>query len=89
MERRHLLISGDVQGVFFRSSTEDVAHDADVTGWVRNLPDGRVEAEVQGATDAIDRVVEHCRTGPTQARVDDIEETEIPLVEDEQGFEVR
>jgi acylphosphatase len=89
MERRHLLISGDVQGVFFRSSTEDVARDADVTGWVRNLPDGRVEAEVQGATDAIDRVVEHCRTGPTQARVDDIEETEIPLVEDEQGFEVR
>jgi acylphosphatase len=89
MERRHLLISGDVQGVFFRSSTEDVALDADVTGWVRNLDDGRVEAELQGDPDAVERVVEHCRTGPTQARVDEIDETEIPVVDDEQGFEAR
>jgi acylphosphatase len=89
MERRHLLISGDVQGVFFRSSTEDVALDADVTGWVRNLDDGRVEAELQGDPDAVERVVEHCRTGPTQARVDEIDETEISVVNDEQGFEAR
>jgi acylphosphatase len=89
MERRRLLISGDVQGVFFRSSTEDVALDADVTGWVRNLDDGRVEAELQGDPDAVERVVEHCRTGPTQARVDEIDETEIPVVDDEQGFEAR
>jgi acylphosphatase len=89
MERRHLLVSGRVQGVFFRASTEEVARAAGCTGWVRNLPDGRVEVEVQGEPEAVKRVATHCRTGPDFAAVDEVEERTIPPVDGEQGFRTR
>lgn len=71
--RLHLLVSGYVQGVFFRQSTVDEARRLGLAGWVRNLPDGRVEAEAEGARDALLRLLEFCRRGPPAARVDGVE----------------
>lgn len=86
--RRHLMIHGHVQGVFFRDSTRGIADQVGATGWVRNNPDGTVEAEVQGAPDAVERVVEFCRHGPDQAVVQDCEVTTIPMVEEQEAFTV-
>jgi acylphosphatase len=66
---RRFTISGRVQGVGFRWFTKDVADREGVTGWVRNLPDGRVEALVEGDADAVTRVERSLRTGPRGARV--------------------
>ena len=87
--RVRVLVSGDVQGVFFRSTTEDQARQLGVTGWVRNRPDGRVEAEFQGPPDAIERAVRFCRHGPARAHVADVEVDDIEPVADETGFRVR
>jgi acylphosphatase len=71
--RVHLLISGRVQGVAFRAYTEDEGRRLGVRGWVRNLPDGRVEAEAEGDRGAVEELVAWCRHGPPAARVDDVE----------------
>lgn len=68
-----VFVSGRVQGVFYRASTVEQATRAGLTGWVRNLPDGRVEAHLEGSQAAIDRVVIWCRQGPPLARVDDLQ----------------
>jgi len=67
--RAHVLVSGRVQGVFFRSETQDEAIRQGVTGWVRNLPDGRVEAVLEGEKDRVEALIEFCRRGPPGARV--------------------
>ena len=69
---RRFLISGRVQGVGFRYFARDVAQREGVTGWVRNLPDGRVEARVEGELEAVTRVERSLRSGPRGARVDDV-----------------
>lgn len=84
----HLWISGRVQGVFYRATASDEARSRGLTGWVRNAPDGRVEAEVQGRRDAVDALIEECRAGPPMARVDDVEVDHIDVTDDEQRFEV-
>jgi acylphosphatase len=66
---RRLMISGRVQGVGFRWFTHDVATRAGVSGWVRNLPDGRVEAWIEGEAASVDRVEAALRQGPRGARV--------------------
>src|SRR5688572_20913803 len=66
---RRFTISGRVQGVGFRWFTKDVADREGVNGWVRNLPDGRVEALVEGDVDAVTRVERALRMGPRGARV--------------------
>lgn len=71
--RAHLYISGIVQGVFFRAHTRDVARSLKLTGWVRNLHDGRVEVITEGPKVAIERLIEWCHTGPPGARVDDVQ----------------
>ncbi|KAB2943761.1 MAG: acylphosphatase [Candidatus Methanoperedens nitroreducens] len=71
--RVHVFISGKVQGVFFRSSTKDMAKNLDLFGWVRNLADGRVEAVFEGKKDTIEKMLEWCRVGPEYARVTGIE----------------
>jgi acylphosphatase len=71
--RVHVFISGKVQGVFFRSSTKDMAKNLGLFGWVRNLADGRVEAVFEGKKDAIEKMLEWCRVGPEYARVTGIE----------------
>jgi len=67
---RRFLISGRVQGVGFRYFAEEVAAREGITGWVRNLPDGRVEAYVEGEAEAVTRVERALRQGPRGARVD-------------------
>ena len=71
--RRHVWIEGRVQGVWFRQQCADTARQAGVAGWVRNLPDGRVEAVFEGAPDLVRGVLDWCRQGPTRARVDPVE----------------
>jgi acylphosphatase len=71
----HLQILGRVQGVWFRESMRREAERLGVAGWVRNRPDGSVEAVVQGTAAAVDALVEWARTGPPQARVERIVET--------------
>jgi acylphosphatase len=70
---RRYLISGRVQGVGFRWFTRDAAARERTTGWVRNLPDGRVEAFVEGDADSVDRVERALRRGPGGARVDHVD----------------
>jgi acylphosphatase len=69
---RHALVSGAVQGVGFRHYTKVRARELGLGGWVRNLPDGRVEAWLEGSDDAVQSMLEWLRRGPTSARVDDV-----------------
>ena len=69
---RRFMISGRVQGVGFRWFTQEAAAREGVTGWVRNLPDGRVEAWVEGESDAVTRVERALRAGPAGARVKNV-----------------
>lgn len=71
--RAHVFISGRVQGVFFRQSTQLQAQSLGVKGWVRNLPDGRVEAVFEGKESAVKKLVDYCRHGPLAARVENVE----------------
>ena len=76
---RRFLISGRVQGVGFRWFAHDAAVREGVAGWVRNLPDGRVEALVEGDAEAVTRVERALRSGPRGARVDNVYvESEMP-----------
>ncbi len=68
--RAHVFISGRVQGVGFRYSAQDLAARLKLGGWVRNLPDGRVEAVFEGDEDAVQRMVDWCREGPPGAFVE-------------------
>ncbi len=61
-----------MQGVYFRANVADRARSRKVAGWVRNKPDGAVEAVLEGEKDAVAKVVEWCRTGPIGARVDNV-----------------
>jgi acylphosphatase len=70
MKTLHLLIRGRVQGVWFRESMRVEAERLGVSGWVRNLPDGSVEAVVQGPDEAVDTLVAWAHSGPPQARVE-------------------
>ena len=70
--RAHVYISGRVQGVFFRYETRLLARRLGVKGWVRNLPDGRVEAVFEGEREAVERMLEFCRRGPVGAVVTDV-----------------
>ncbi len=69
----HLVVSGLVQGVWFRKSTRDKATDLALCGWVRNLPDGRVEILAAGSEGALLELQAWCHHGPPLARVDEVE----------------
>jgi len=70
--RYRVLVSGRVQGVFFRDACRRLAQQRGVAGWVRNLPDGRVEAVFEGPAEDVDRLVDWARHGPRYAVVDHI-----------------
>lgn len=86
--RRRVHVAGRVQGVWFRESCRDRALDAGVSGWVRNLDDGRVEVVLEGPAAAVDEVVAWCRQGPPRAHVDRVDGVDEEPV-GEQGFRVR
>lgn len=71
--RAHVFISGFVQGVFFRSNTKKMADMLGLKGWVRNLPDGRVEAVFEGEKPAVDEIIKWCHKGPPGAEVEKVE----------------
>ncbi len=80
MERKavRVLIEGIVQGVFFRAYTQKAAFEHDVKGWVRNLPDGRVEAFFEGEKDSVERMIAWCHRGSPASRVDNVVVEEVP-----------
>jgi acylphosphatase len=88
LTRKRILVAGRVQGVWFRESCREQAVALGVTGWVRNLADGRVEAVLEGPEAAVERVVQWCHDGPSRAHVERV----VIRVEDpigESGFHVR
>lgn len=90
MERRaHLFISGRVQGVFYRANTRGRARRLGLTGWVWNLPDGRVEAVVEGEEERIKELIAWCHQGPPGALVRGVEARWEDYRGEFAGFEVR
>ena len=87
-ERAHVYVSGDVQGVFFRDSTHEKAEQLGLSGWVRNLPDGRVEALFEGPSEKVREMVRWCEEGPPRAGVEKVEAEFDPAVGNLSGFEV-
>jgi len=88
MIRRRVIVSGDVQGVFFRDTCRREALGLGVHGWVRNLPDGTVEAVLEGEPGPVDRMVAWAGRGPRQAIVDGLDVIE-EAPEGLTGFEIR
>jgi len=71
--RAHVIVTGKVQGVFYRAETAAKARRLNITGWVRNLPDGRVEAVFEGEEANVQRIIDFCRSGPANAYVIDVD----------------
>ena len=86
--RRRVVFSGYVQGVGFRFEVLCLAERLELTGWVRNLPDGRVEAELQGGRNRIEFLVDYM-CSLKRASVDKVESTDLPLVPSETDFTVK
>jgi acylphosphatase len=87
--RAHVWVSGRVQMVYFRGSTQQVAREAGLAGWVRNLPDGRVEAVFEGPRAAVQALLDWCQQGPPTAVVEDVEVRWEPPQHEPPGFRVR
>ena len=88
-KRVHLWISGRVQGVFFRKTTQVVAKTLGICGWVRNLDDGRVEVVAEGEERDLKKLIEFCKRGPPLARVDGMDVKWEEYKGEFEKFEVR
>ncbi|MBW1974120.1 MAG: acylphosphatase [Deltaproteobacteria bacterium] len=88
-KRVRVFIEGRVQGVFFRAYMRDAARRERVNGWVRNLPDGRVEAVLEGDAASVKKVVEWCHRGSPTSRVDKVTVVEEPYVGEFSDFSIR
>jgi len=86
--RAHVLVSGKVQGVFFRQNTRRQAKARDITGWVRNTVDGNVEAVFEGEEQAVNELVDYCRHGPSFAKVENIQVAYEPYTGEFTDFSV-
>lgn len=86
--RVNVLVTGQVQGVGFRWGAQRAAQERGLSGWVRNLPDGRVEAEIEGGRDAVDGMLAWLAHGPSTAEVAGTTVTEVPATGGS-GFEQR
>jgi acylphosphatase len=87
--RAHVFVSGMVQGVFFRSETQYEAKKRGVTGWVRNLPDGRVEAVFEGEEEKVKQLINFCKHGPPGARVKGVDVRWENYTGEFKDFEIR
>jgi acylphosphatase len=87
--RAHLLIHGQVQGVFYRAFTRNLAVKEGLHGWVRTLYDGRVEAVFEGERGAIEQAIRECRKGSPGARVTNVEVAWEDYSEEWKGFEIK
>ncbi len=81
-------MNGRVQGVFFRSETKHEARKRGVTGWVRNLPDGRVEAIFEGEEHLVNELVQFCKRGPPGARVTRVDVTRLSYAGEFKNFDI-
>ncbi|AAU93141.1 MULTISPECIES: acylphosphatase [Methylococcus] len=79
MKRVHVLVAGRVQGVWYRASAARKASELGLTGWVRNLPDGRVELVAEGDAESVDALLAWCRRGPPLARVTGLDVREMAV----------
>ena len=89
LSRVHIVVSGRVQGVFFRAYARDQARELRLTGWVRNLPDQRVEIDAEGEEKKLQALVLWCQEGPPSARVDKVDVEWQPYSNEFKVFEVR
>jgi len=89
MKRVHLFVSGRVQGVFFRAHTRDLAQKLGLSGFVRNLPDGRVEVVAEGPEEKLQELIQFCHHGPPLAHVTHVEIRWEEPTGEFRGFSVR
>ena len=89
MKRLHVYISGRVQGVFFRAETQRAAKGFNLTGWVRNMADGRVEALFEGEDKNVDNMLAWCHIGPPAARVENVLTEEEPYTGEFRNFNIK
>ena len=87
--RTRAVVEGRVQMVFFRYSTCQEAQKLGVTGWVVNRPDGAVELVAEGPKEAVDALIEWCRTGPPNARVTSVKVSEEPYTGEFESFDTK
>ena len=88
--RRRVIVSGHVQGVFFRDATRECAQCHGVAGWARNRADGAVEVLLEGTPDAVQAVIAFCSPGPSRADVRDVQVIDESVDgEPQSGFEIR
>ena len=85
----HVYIKGRVQGVFFRAETQRVAQGFNITGWVRNMADGRVEVVLEGEDTNVDNMIKWCHVGPPTARVEKFLTEEEPYTGEFRDFIVK
>jgi len=88
LKRAEVVVHGAVQGVFFRAEARQRARSLGLAGWVRNAPDGTVQAVFEGDDERVESMVEWCRRGPRGARVDGIDVAWVEAVH-EDGFSIR
>mgnify|MGYP003635291615 FL=1 len=89
MTARQYYFAGRVQGIGFRYSTKNLAKGFDVLGWVRNLPDGRVELQIMGDTEELDEFIQELHDSPLGHHIQEQEERTVPLLEGVQGFSIQ
>ena len=89
MRKVNILVSGRVQGVYFRMFTQNKAKQLGLKGCARNLPDGRVEIIAEADKNSIEKLIKWCQKGPVTARVDYIEITELEAEKTFSSFEIR
>lgn len=89
MTARQYLFAGRVQGVGFRYTTKNIAKGFDVLGWVKNLPDGRVELQIMGDEEELNEFIEELHDSPLGHHIQEQEERTLPLLENIQGFSIQ
>ena len=89
MVRRHIFLSGRVQGVFFRENTKNKAKELGVFGWIKNLADGQVEAVFEGSKEDIEQIIEWVKKGPPLAKVEKVEVLEQKYQGEFKDFEIK
>lgn len=85
----HLLITGKVQGVFYRAFAQRAAHELHISGYAKNTPDGKVEITAQGTEQALKEFIQRCRQGPPRANVKTVNVTQLNTEEEYANFTTR
>jgi len=86
---KHVIISGRVQGIFFRANTQQKAEQLGIKGWVRNTSDGKVEAVFVGDKQKVDEIIKWCHQGPSMAEVENVEIEEKESTDEYSDFTIK